>query len=109
MLERFYDPAEGSVMVDSNNIKTLNLPFLRSQMSIVSQEPVLFNCTIRENIAYSVENIPDLDAIINVAKQANIHDFISSLPEVSTKNPRCYVQITEWLSLHGIQIMNVYE
>ncbi|XP_033108642.1 ATP-dependent translocase ABCB1-like [Anneissia japonica] len=81
MLERFYDPAEGSVMVDSNNIKTLNLPFLRSQMSIVSQEPVLFNCTIRENIAYSVENIPDLDAIINVAKQANIHDFISSLPE----------------------------
>ncbi|XP_071946246.1 ATP-dependent translocase ABCB1-like [Antedon mediterranea] len=81
MLERFYDPAEGSVTVDSHNVKQINLSFLRSQMSIVSQEPVLFNSSICDNIAYSVDYTPDLDEIISVAKQANIHDFISSLPE----------------------------
>ena len=53
-------------------------------MSIVSQEPILFACSIKDNINYSVKEEMTMEEIIRVAKMANIHDFVKSLPEVST-------------------------
>lgn len=70
--------------LDDNDIKNLNVQWLRSQMGIVSQEPVLFDCTIKENIAYGDTNreVP-MTEIIEAAKNANIHSKIVSLPLVS--------------------------
>nr|CAD7406895.1 unnamed protein product [Timema cristinae] len=81
LLERFYDPVSGSVMIDQRNIASVTLKTLRSQMGIVSQEPVLFNRSIADNIAYgaNTRNV-STDEIIEAAKQANIHNFITSLP-----------------------------
>ena len=69
--------------MDKHNIKDLNLQWLRSQIGIVSQEPVLFDRSIAENIAYG-DNTREvmMDEIINAARNSNIHEFISSLPEV---------------------------
>ena len=52
MVQRFYDLDDGSLSLDNNDIQGLNLPFVRSKLGIVSQEPVLFNKTIAENIQY---------------------------------------------------------
>uniref|UniRef100_A0A674I7H9 ATP-binding cassette sub-family B member 5 n=1 Tax=Terrapene triunguis TaxID=2587831 RepID=A0A674I7H9_9SAUR len=82
LLQRFYDPLTGQVLFDGINAKHLNIQWLRSQIGIVSQEPVLFDCSITENIAYgdNSRNVP-LDEIQEVAKAANIHSFIEELPE----------------------------
>ena len=71
-------------ILDDNEINALNLKWLRSQIGIVSQEPVLFDLTIRENIAYG-DNTREvsMEEIIQAAKNANIHDFINSLTDVS--------------------------
>lgn len=83
LLERFYDPNSGEVTIDKEDIKTLDITNLRSHLSIVSQEPNLFNRTIAENIAYGAnDRTVTMDEIIEAAKFANIHDFISSLPSV---------------------------
>uniref|UniRef100_A0A674I3Y5 ATP-binding cassette sub-family B member 5 n=1 Tax=Terrapene triunguis TaxID=2587831 RepID=A0A674I3Y5_9SAUR len=81
LLQRFYDPLTGQLF-DGINAKHLNIQWLRSQIGIVSQEPVLFDCSITENIAYgdNSRNVP-LDEIQEVAKAANIHSFIEELPE----------------------------
>ncbi|XP_033097909.1 ATP-dependent translocase ABCB1-like [Anneissia japonica] len=81
ILERFYDPAEGQVLLDGSETKEYNIKWLRSQMSIVSQEPVLFDRTIKENIGYSVDTPLTDSQVEEVAKMANIHDFIISLPQ----------------------------
>ncbi|KAM3614454.1 uncharacterized protein V6R79_014590 [Siganus canaliculatus] len=82
LLERFYDPREGSVTLDSTNIKQLNIHWLRSQMGIVSQEPVLFDCSLAENIAYGDNSrTVTLQEIEDAAKAANIHNFIDALPQ----------------------------
>ncbi|ELU04466.1 hypothetical protein CAPTEDRAFT_135774, partial [Capitella teleta] len=81
LLERFYDPLEGEVAIDGKNIRSLNLRWLRRQMGIVSQEPVLFDCTIAENIAYGdTSRDVQMSEIIEAAMNANIHNKISSLP-----------------------------
>ncbi|XP_066484598.1 ATP-dependent translocase ABCB1 isoform X2 [Tiliqua scincoides] len=82
LLERFYDPLSGEVLLDGQNAKELNIQWLRSQIGIVSQEPVLFDCSIAENIAYgdNTREVP-FDEIVEVAKAANIHSFIESLPD----------------------------
>uniref|UniRef100_A0A8C7LD30 ATP-binding cassette sub-family B member 5 n=1 Tax=Oncorhynchus kisutch TaxID=8019 RepID=A0A8C7LD30_ONCKI len=82
LLERFYSPAEGQVLVDGVDTKTLNLSWLRSQLGLVSQEPILFDCSISENIQYG-DNSREVsqDEIEEAAKNANIHDFIMGLPE----------------------------
>ena len=60
------------------------MPFIRSQLGIVSQEPILFDRTIAENIMYGDnERIVPMDEVIEAAKQANIHSFIASLPQVN--------------------------
>ncbi|XP_052792991.1 ATP-dependent translocase ABCB1-like isoform X1 [Mya arenaria] len=82
LTERFYDTESGEVMLDQYNVRDLDLAWLRGQIGIVSQEPVLFDLSIAENIAYgdNTRQIP-MDEIIQAARSANIHDFISSLPD----------------------------
>uniref|UniRef100_A0A8C4P4Z9 Phosphatidylcholine translocator ABCB4-like n=1 Tax=Dromaius novaehollandiae TaxID=8790 RepID=A0A8C4P4Z9_DRONO len=81
LLERFYDPLDGEMLFDDKNAKALNIQWLRSQIGIVSQEPILFDCTIAENIAYgdNSREVPR-EEIVSAAKKANIHSFIESLP-----------------------------
>ncbi len=83
LLERFYDPDSGQITLSGHRIEDINLHWLRSQIGIVSQEPILFDCSIAENIAYG-DNSRDVTMIeiMEAAKQANIADFIASLPEV---------------------------
>jgi len=70
--------------VDGNEIKSLNVGWLRAQMGLVSQEPILFDCSLRENIAYGDNSrTVEMAEIIEAAKKANIHNFIQSLPNVS--------------------------
>ncbi|CAF3211021.1 unnamed protein product [Rotaria socialis] len=83
LIERFYDPTIGQLLIDSKDIRSLNLQWYRSQIGIVSQEPVLFDMSIKENIAYgdnSRDDIP-MEEIIAAAQNANIHDFIQTLPD----------------------------
>lgn len=80
LLPRFYDPAIGSVDIDGVDIKDVTFDSLRHQIGIVSQESILFNDTLRNNIAYGKEDTPD-NLIIAAAKAAHIHDHISSLPQ----------------------------
>ncbi|XP_057550281.1 ABC transporter B family member 11-like isoform X2 [Amaranthus tricolor] len=81
LLQRFYDPDSGVITLDGIEIQKLQLKWLRQQMGLVSQEPVLFNETIRGNIAYGKEGNATEDEIVNAAKLANAHNFISSLQE----------------------------
>ncbi|CAG9761759.1 unnamed protein product [Ceutorhynchus assimilis] len=81
LLIRFYDPTYGEVSVDDDDIRTLNLKCLRSQLSLVSQEPNLFDLTIAENISYGINDREVLmKEIEEAAKAANVHSFIASLP-----------------------------
>uniref|UniRef100_A0A672KIK7 Multidrug resistance protein 1-like n=1 Tax=Sinocyclocheilus grahami TaxID=75366 RepID=A0A672KIK7_SINGR len=82
LLERFYDPVAGQVFVDGNDSRNLNLAWLRTQMGLVSQEPILFDCTIAENIQYGDKScVVTQEEIEDAAKKANIHNFIIGLPE----------------------------
>lgn len=80
LIPRFYDPTKGTILIDGNDIKTLKLDNLRSLLGIVTQETVLFNDTIKNNIAYGQTDIP-LDEIIVAAKAANAHNFITEFPK----------------------------
>ena len=83
LLERFYDPESGSLTLDGSDLRDLNIRWLRSQMGIVSQEPVLFDTSIAENIRYGANfrEVSD-EEVVEAAKAANIHSFIESLPKV---------------------------
>jgi ABC-type multidrug transport system fused ATPase/permease subunit len=82
MLERFYDADDGRVALDGILCKDWNLPYLREQMALVGQEPVLFSGSVKDNILYgaigSVATDGDVEA---AARAANIHDFVASLPD----------------------------
>ncbi|KAL9678380.1 hypothetical protein QQ045_016224 [Rhodiola kirilowii] len=80
LIERFYDPIEGSVNIDGRNVKSYNLKTLRSHIALVSQEPTLFAGTIRENIIYGRGGATETD-MIEAATQANAHEFISSMKD----------------------------
>jgi subfamily B ATP-binding cassette protein MsbA len=80
LLLRFYDPAAGSITIDGVDIRDAKISTLREQMAIVSQEVVLFNDTATANIAYGRPDTP-FSAVVEAAKAANAHDFLSSLPE----------------------------
>lgn len=80
LLPRFYDPQKGTICIDSLNIKEVKLKDLRSLISIVSQETVLFNTTLRDNIAYGKEGASSSE-IIKAAKKAHAYEFIMKLPE----------------------------
>ncbi|KAJ4968523.1 hypothetical protein NE237_015224 [Protea cynaroides] len=81
LLQRFYDPDSGQITLDGTEIQKFQLKWLRQQMGLVSQEPVLFNETIRANIAYGkVGNATEAE-IIAAAELANAHKFISGLQQ----------------------------
>lgn len=79
LLERFYDPDQGDIVIDGCDIKQMNISFLRSSIASVGQEPVLFSTTIGENIRYGNPDATDKD-VIAAAKDSGAHDFISNLP-----------------------------
>ncbi|XP_061579536.1 bile salt export pump [Cololabis saira] len=82
LLERFYDPDEGKVLIDGHPSHMVNVPFLRSQIGIVSQEPVLFDCSIAENIQYGDNaRTVSMEEIIEASKKAFLHDFVMGLPD----------------------------
>ena len=79
LIQRFYDVQAGSVSIDGTELRGFNLNWLRAKIGVVSQEPVLFAMSIKQNIAYGKENATD-DEIVAAAKNANAHDFIMRLP-----------------------------
>jgi len=83
LLQRFYDPDSGEITLDGIEIRQLQLKWLRQQMGLVSQEPVLFNDTIRANIAYGKGGNATEAEIIAAAELANAHRFISGLQQVN--------------------------
>ncbi|KAL5182709.1 ABC transporter B family member 11 [Glycine soja] len=85
LLQRFYDPDSGQITLDGTEIQKLRIKWFRQQMGLVSQEPVLFNDTIRANIAYGKGDDATETEIIAAAELANAHKFISSLQQVSLK------------------------
>ncbi len=80
LLVRFYDPLEGRVLIDGKNIKNYKLKKMRQQIGLVLQETMLFNDTIKENIAFGKPDAT-IDEIISATDAAKIHDFISELPD----------------------------
>ena len=80
LLQRFYDPLGGDILLDGVSIKKLQLKWLRSQMGLVSQEPTLFATTIKENILFGKEDA-GMEEVIEAAKASNAHNFISQLPQ----------------------------
>ncbi|KAI9782007.1 MAG: GTPase-activating protein [Peltula sp. TS41687] len=89
LVERFYDPVGGEVLLDGHNVQTLNLRWLRQQMALVSQEPTLFGTTIYENIRHGLigtryEQASEEEQkklVLSAAEMANAHDFVTNLPD----------------------------
>jgi len=79
LVERFYDPDEGVVSLDGQDLKTLNVAWLRQQIGLVGQEPVLFGGTIAENIGYGKAGATRAE-IEEAAKMATAHGFIMEFP-----------------------------
>eukprot|EP00268_Persea_americana_P023858 TRINITY_DN2336_c0_g1_i1.p1 TRINITY_DN2336_c0_g1~~TRINITY_DN2336_c0_g1_i1.p1 ORF type:complete len:1300 (+),score=246.88 TRINITY_DN2336_c0_g1_i1:299-3901(+) len=80
LIERFYDPTAGKVMIDGKDIRRLNLKSLRLKIGLVQQEPVLFAASILENIAYGKDGATE-EQVIEAARAANVHGFVSGLPQ----------------------------
>ena len=86
LIQRFYDPDAGRVLIDGKDLRTLNVSWLRSRIGLVSQEPVLFTGSIEENIRFGKSDAT-LEEVQQAARMANAHDFIMALPEVISVNP----------------------
>ena len=80
MIERFYDVTSGTIRLDGHDIRHLDASWLRRQIGIVSQEPVLFDTSIIENIRYGCPNATEED-VVEACKQANCHDFITQFSQ----------------------------
>ncbi|KAH8348664.1 hypothetical protein KR084_009522 [Drosophila pseudotakahashii] len=81
LIQRFYDVDEGATLIDGRDVRDVSMRNLRNQLGIVSQEPILFDRTIKENIKYgdNSRNVTDQE-IISACKKSNIHEFIANLP-----------------------------
>jgi ATP-binding cassette, subfamily B (MDR/TAP), member 1 len=92
LLERWFEPTEGEILLDGHDIKDLDVKWLRNQIAFVQQEPQLFNTTIFENVAdgligSEVENATDeikLELVKEACSRANASEFIDNLPNAST-------------------------
>jgi len=80
LIERFYDPSSGSVELDGKDIRDLDLKWFRSNIGLVSQEPILFSGTISENIRFGIDDCEEED-VIAAAKAANAYKFIMKQPQ----------------------------
>jgi len=80
LLPRFYDPQQGSVMLDGVDVREYNIADLRNQVSIVSQDVVLFNDTIRNNISFGMTNVTP-EAIVEAARTAYVLEFADEFPD----------------------------
>ncbi|HEY6969758.1 MAG TPA: ABC transporter ATP-binding protein [Candidatus Angelobacter sp.] len=80
LIPRFFDVTSGAVTIDGYDIRNVTLPSLRSQIGVVTQETILFNDTVRNNIAYGQPQVPD-DAVLAAAKAALAHDFIQKMAD----------------------------
>ncbi|XP_053983168.1 ATP-binding cassette sub-family B member 10, mitochondrial [Hylaeus volcanicus] len=80
LLLRFYDPHSGSILLDNHNLRSLDPTWVKSQISVVSQEPILFSGTIRENILYGVDDSTKYD-VEDVARRAHILEFTKNMPD----------------------------
>ena len=82
LIQRFYDTLSGQVLLDGQDVRAYNLKSLREQIGVVSQEPVLFNTTIRKNLLLGAldDKVSD-EMLVRACKAANCHDFISALPD----------------------------
>ncbi|KAK9459522.1 P-loop containing nucleoside triphosphate hydrolase protein [Lipomyces oligophaga] len=81
LIERFYEPLAGTVLLDGQDISTLNINDYRSHIALVQQEPTLYSGTVRENVKYGcLEEVSD-EKMVEACKKSNIHDFIMSLPD----------------------------
>lgn len=80
LIQRFYDPLSGHLSLDGQDIKTLNVKWLRQQLGVVSQEPVLFNMSIRQNLLMGSPDKVSNERLIEACKEANCHLFITQLP-----------------------------
>ena len=85
LVERFYDPQAGEVLIDGINIKNLRLDWIRGKIGLVSQEPLLFMTSIKDNIIYGKEDAT-LEEIKRAAELANAANFIDKLPNVCKEN-----------------------
>lgn len=102
LLERFYDPDAGEVLIDGVNLKNFQLRWIREKIGLVSQEPILFTGTIKENIAYGKESATD-EEIIEATRLANAAKFIDKLPNV------IYMKFLNFdmNAMHSLVIMNM--
>jgi subfamily B ATP-binding cassette protein MsbA len=80
LVPRFYDPTSGRILIDGVDLRRVRLKSLRDKIGIVTQETILFNDTVRNNIAYGLDDCP-LERIVDAAKAANAHTFISEMPQ----------------------------
>jgi len=80
LVERFYDPSGGAVLLDGRDVREVNLTWLRRQVGLVSQEPVLFSVSVGENIRYGREDASE-EEVKDAARQANALEFVEGLPE----------------------------
>ncbi|KAE8409861.1 P-loop containing nucleoside triphosphate hydrolase protein [Aspergillus pseudonomiae] len=88
LIERFYEPTHGAITIDGQDIQAFNLRWLRQQIGLVDQDPILLDVSILDNIYYSCSNVNDaasesarLEKVVDAAKKAYAHDFIMALPE----------------------------
>ncbi len=80
LIPRFYDPIQGTIRFDGTDLRDYDVTSVRQRMAIVSQDPFIFNATVRDNIAYGSEGADDR-AILEAARLANAVDFIQKMPE----------------------------
>ncbi|KAG8559745.1 hypothetical protein GDO81_017438 [Engystomops pustulosus] len=91
LLERFYDPDMGTVLIDGHVCQNINVAFLRSKIGIVSQEPVLFDCSIADNIKYGDNSKQvTMNQVIEASKKAQLHEFVMGLPDKYNTNVGAY-------------------
>ncbi|KAJ8920066.1 hypothetical protein NQ315_011720 [Exocentrus adspersus] len=83
LLLRLYDPVDGAIYLDGQNIVDINPAWLKQQIGTVSQEPILFSCSIKDNILYGAndpEQVPE-EELVQVSKEANVYEFVQQLPD----------------------------